>query len=256
MRRSNCWVVTSMWRWIGSLVFTFWMFFSVAFYALAIIIMGPFGYDRRFAIARAWASMIISSARLLCGIEFEVRGRENIPDEAAVYLLKHSSAYETLAEFLFVGQQTWVLKRELQWVPIFGWALKLLRPIAINRGGGRNAVKQVIAQGTAALQRGVNVMIFPEGTRVRHGQTRRYGMSGIALAAESERLIVPVAHNAGVFWPRRGVRKRPGTVRFVIGEPVVVGDRDYRVVANEVQAWIEAEIAKMPGRESLERAGS
>lgn len=242
-----------MWQWVGSFIFTFWMFFSVGFYALAIIVIAPLGYPTRFAVSRAWAKMIIGSARVLCGIRLEVAGKEHVPENAAVFLLKHSSAYETLAEFLFVGQQTWVLKRELQWVPIFGWALRLLRPIAINRGGGRNAVRQVIEQGTVALDNGVNVMIFPEGTRVRHGESRRYGLSGIALAAESGRPIVPVAHNAGVFWPRRGIRKWPGTVRFVIGEPISAEGREYREVADEIQQWIEAEISKMPGRETVRR---
>ena len=235
-------------QWLGSLLFTFWMFFAVAFYAIAILVIAPFPNRYRFAVAAAYAQLVMTSVRVLCGLKFEVVGRENIPNDAAIFYLKHSSAFETLAEIVIFPQQTWVLKRELQWIPIFGWALRLLKPIAINRGGGRSAVKQVIRQGTERLDEGINVMIFPEGTRVRHGQTRKYGASGAALAAASGRPIVPVAHNAGLFWPRRGVRKHPGTVRFVIGEPVYVGDRDMREVNAEIQTWIEAEIREMPNR--------
>ncbi|MFK8052365.1 MAG: lysophospholipid acyltransferase family protein [Woeseiaceae bacterium] len=230
-------------QWLGSLIFTFWMFFSVAFYALAILVMGPAPYRYRFAICRAWAALIMKSADVLCGITFEVRGKENLPEGTAIYMLKHSSAYETLAEIVMFPEQAWVLKRELQWVPIFGWALRLLRPIAINRSGGRNAVSQIIQQGDALLNDGVNVMIFPEGTRVRHGSTRRYGMSGAALAGATGKPMIPVAHDAGRYWPRRGIIKHPGVVTFVIGKPVFVGDRDIREVNAEMQQWVEQEIA-------------
>ncbi|MEL7296906.1 MAG: lysophospholipid acyltransferase family protein [Pseudomonadota bacterium] len=232
-------------QWLGSLIFTFWMFFSVVFYAIAIILLFWAPYRTRFAVAKGWAAMIMASIRVLCGVRFEVKGRENLPDESAIFLLKHSSAFETLAEIVIFSEQSWVLKRELQWVPIFGWALKLLRPIAINRKGGRNAVSQIIQQGTELLDDGVNVMIFPEGTRVRHGETRRYGMSGAALAQATGRALIPVAHNAGKFWPRRGIIKHPGTVTFVIGQPVWVGEQDIREVNTRIQRWIEAEIVAM-----------
>lgn len=235
-------------QWLGSLIFTLWMFLSVGIFAIAVLLAGMFRYERRYAIALAWARLMMRSVKLLCGLDFVVRGRENITSDAAVYLLKHSSAFETIAEIVIFPRQTWVLKRELKWVPIFGWALMLLKPIAINRGGGRRAVNQVVRLGRERLHEGINVMIFPEGTRVRHGETRRYGMSGAALAGGAELPIVPVAHNAGLFWPRRGVMKHPGTVTFVIGEPVFVGDRDIREVNAQIQQWVEAEIEQMPGR--------
>ncbi|MEM9323598.1 MAG: lysophospholipid acyltransferase family protein [Pseudomonadota bacterium] len=245
-------------QWLGSVIFTFWMFASVAVWSVVLVIAAPLPHRFRFSIAQAWIRMIMASLRILCGLDYRVIGRENIPDEASVYLLKHSSAFETLAELIIFPRQTWVLKRELKWIPIFGWALSQLKPIAINRSGGRNAVKQVIALGQERLDEGINVMIFPEGTRVRHGDTRRYGVSGAALAAASGRRIVPVAHNAGAFWPRRGIMKHPGTVTFVVGEPIEVGDRDLKVVNAEIQAWVEAEIVMMGGRsaEAAARAAS
>lgn len=240
--------------WLGSAVFTLWMFASVAVYAIAILLIAWLPYRYRYRIAVAWARLIMASVRVLCGLDYRVIGRENIPEDTAVYLLKHSSTFETLAEIVIFPRQTWVLKHELKWIPIFGWALALLKPIAINRGGGRRAVKQVIGYGGERLDEGINVMIFPEGTRVRHGETRRYGVSGVALAAGAGRPVVPVAHNAGLFWPRRGIVKHPGTVTFVIGKPIVVGDRDLREVNREIQEWIEAEIEKMPGRGDETRA--
>ncbi len=235
-------------QWLGSLLFTLWMFTSVFFFAIGVLLLAPFPHEIRFKVAVAWAKVVMHSVRVLCRLDFVVEGRENISSSAAVYLLKHSSAFETIAEIMIFPRQTWVLKRELMWVPIFGWAMMLLKPIAIDRGGGRRAVNQVVRLGKERLSEGVNVMIFPEGTRVRHGESRRYGMSGAALAGGANVPIIPVAHNAGLFWPRRGVMKHPGTITFVIGEPVYVGGRDIREVNAEVQDWIEAEVAKMPGR--------
>ena len=132
------------------------------------------------------------------------------------------------------------MKHSLQWVPIFGWALSLVfQPIAINRRGGSSAVKQVIRQGKAKLAEGVWVTIFPEGTRVRPGETRQYGVSGAALAMEAGVNIVPVAHNAGDFWERHEFAKRPGTIRFCIGPSIDPADRAPKETNRLVQDWIE-----------------
>lgn len=227
------------------MVFTLWMFTSVAIYAVVVLVVAPFGHKVVFGVARAWASQLMTSLRWLCGLDYRVVGADNLPEEASVVLLKHSSAMETIVEILLFPRQTWVLKRELMWIPLFGWAMLFLKPIAINRGAGRSAVQQVIRQGRDRLGAGIWVMIFPEGTRVASGVRKKYGVSGAALAGASGRALVPVAHNAGHFWKRRGLIKRPGTVEFVIGEPVYVGDRDPRDVNAEIQDWIEGEIARM-----------
>lgn len=219
-------------------------------YAIGVLLCAPFGYVTRYRLAMSWSRLMMRSLRVLCRIDYEVQGLEHVPDSPCVFLIKHSSALETVAEIDIFGPQTWVLKRELQWIPIFGWALLLLKPIGINRSGRRNAVKQVIGLGKERLAEGINVMIFPEGTRVRHGQTRRYGSSGAALAKAADVPLIPVAHNAGVFWPRRGVMKFPGKVEFVVGQPVWVGEREPREVNEEIQTWIEYEISKMAGREA------
>lgn len=227
---------------LRSVVFTVWLFVSVPFYVFALLLLAPLPHRVRYSIAVAWVNQVMWVMRHLVGLDYRVVGRENIPDEASVVLLKHSSTLETLAELQLFPAQTWVLKRELMFAPFFGWGIALLKPIAINRGAGRSAVRQVISQGTARLREGIWVMIFPEGTRMPAGQTRRYGVSGAALAAASGRRIVPVAHDAGHYWPRRGWLKKPGTVTFVIGEPVDAAGRDPREVNREIQDWIEKTI--------------
>lgn len=185
------------------------------------------------------------AGRVMCGLEYEVEGRENIPSEASIILIKHTTVFETYAQLAIFPPQTWVVKRELQWIPIFGWGLAAMKPIAINRGAGRTAVKQVIEQGKALLADGIWVTIFPEGTRMPKGETRRYGVSGAALAKEVGCPIVPVAHNAGDFWPRRGLRKKPGLIRFCIGPPIFAGEKTAKETNVEVQEWIEAKMSEI-----------
>ncbi len=231
---------------IRSLLFTTIMFVTVPPWAIAAIAARPFGEAASYAVALSWVRLILWCCRTICGLDLSVEGQENLPSRNGVIFMKHSSAYETLAQFSVVpGVQTWVIKRELMWAPFFGWAIRCVKPIAIDRGGGHSAVDQVIQQGKKRLAEGIWVMIFPEGTRMPVGETRRYGLSGTLLAQQAGALITPVAHNAGYFWPRRGLRKRPGTVRFVIGPPVDPAGRDPREVNSEIQAWVEAQVAEL-----------
>ena len=142
-------------------------------------------------------------------------------------------------------RQVWVLKRELLWIPAVGWGIRQLHAIAIDRKSGHSAVGQVVEQGKQRLDEGDWIIIFPEGTRMPHGQTRKYGVSGVLLAADRNKLIVPVAHNAGSYWPRRGWMKRPGTVRVVIGPPIAPAGRNVREVNREIQEWIESTVARL-----------
>lgn len=230
-------------QWLGSLVFTTYLFLSVPVYAAlafaAVLLPGV----AAFSAARAWARSVVSALDWLCGLDCHVEGLEHLDRENCVVLLKHSSAWETITQFIiFPARQTWVMKRELLWVPILGWALMLFKPIAINRSGGRRAVEQVLEQGQQRLAAGYWVMIFPEGTRVPIGQKRRYGISGALLASTSGRPVIPVAHDAGRYWPRRGLLKRPGTIRFVIGPPIETAGKDARDLNAEVEAWIEGKL--------------
>ncbi|HET7370019.1 MAG TPA: lysophospholipid acyltransferase family protein [Gammaproteobacteria bacterium] len=225
-----------------SLIFTIFMLVSLIIYAIGVLLSAALPLAWREAIPPAWANLTLSALRLICGLGYRVEGAENIPDEAGVAFWKHQSMWETIAQIVVFPRQCWVLKKSLMTIPFVGWALRIYNPIAINRGAGRRAVEQVIEQGRDRLASERWVMIFPEGTRMPPGTTRRYGMSGILLAEKAGRPIVPVAHNAGDFWRRNGILKRPGMIVVRIGKPVYTNGRPLEVVANEVQTWIEAQM--------------
>jgi 1-acyl-sn-glycerol-3-phosphate acyltransferase len=216
--------------------FLLWTFCYGVFIVLASLVL-PF--RGRFALARVYAHSVLVVLRWTCGLGYRVEGRENLPAGNHIALIKHASTWETVAQMVLVPQQVWVLKRELLWLPVIGWSLMLLRSIAVNRGAGGSAVKGVLEQGRKRLAEGKWIVIFPEGTRMPPGETRRYGVSGALLAAENDRFIVPIAHDAGYFWPRRGLIKKPGTIRVVIGPPISAAGRDPREVNAEAQDWIE-----------------
>ena len=202
-------------------------------------------YSFRFAIAKAWGESLLVAGRWLCGLRWEVEGQENIPDVPSVIMIKHTTVFEAYAQLTIFPPQAWVLKRELLWLPAFGWGLAAMKPIAIDRGAGVRAVQQVVEQGKDRLANGIWVTIFPEGTRMPLGQTRRYGISGALLAQEAQVPVVPVAHNAGDFWPRRGLKKEPGRIRFCIGPPINPGNKTPRELNLEVQAWVESKMQEI-----------
>ncbi|MDZ7645274.1 MAG: lysophospholipid acyltransferase family protein [Woeseiaceae bacterium] len=228
---------------LRSMVFQVWFFASAVTAAAIIIVVAPFGYRARFAIARGWGYGMLWAGRWLCGLRYVIEGVENIPDVPSVVLIKHSTVFETYAQLTVFPPQTWVLKRELKWLPVFGWGLALMKPIAIDRKAGRTAVTQVIEQGRQRLADGIWVSVFPEGTRMPAGTTRKYGISGAALAAEVGCPVVPVAHNAGDLWPRRGLTKRPGLIRFCIGPPIDATAQPPRETNLLAQRWIESRMA-------------
>lgn len=228
-----------------SVLFTAILFASVPPYSLVVIAARVFGWPAAYQATVGWARAMVWLCRILCGLDFSVEGQQHVPERNSVVLIKHSSAYETLVQLLLFPRQSWVLKRELMWAPFLGWGLAALQPVAIRRTAGRSAVEQVVTQGTERLSQGIWVVIFPEGTRVPPGETRRYGISGTLLAQATGRRLIPVAHNAGDFWPRRGWRKKPGTVRFCIGPAIDPEGRDPRKVNAEVQEWIEGKVAEL-----------
>lgn len=231
---------------IGSLAFTTFLFGWTFTYAVLFLIAAPFfPFPRRFVMARVWAQVSLRVLRWTCGLTHAVEGLEHLPPDNHIALWKHSSSWETIAMSVIFPRQVWVLKRELQWIPGVGSAIRMLHAIAIDRRSGRVAVSQVVEQGRQRLAEGDWIMIFPEGTRMAAGETRKYGVSGALLAAEAGKLIVPVAHNAGYFWPRRGLRKRRGLIRVVIGAPIPCAGRDPRAINEEAQQWIEAQVARL-----------
>lgn len=231
--------------WLRSLLFTAFLFLSVPVYATGVLLLAPFGHRVYYRSAVGWARANLWLLDRLCGLRFEVEGLENIPQSPCVLYWKHESVWETMAGAVLFPPQTWVVKRELMWLPFFGWGLALLKPIAINRKAGRTAVKQVMSQGRERLANGLFVVIYPEGTRVLPGQERRFGISGAALAKSAGRPILPVAHNAGDFWPRRSFLKRAGVIKVVIGAPIETGELSNEEITARGREWIAAAIERI-----------
>lgn len=230
---------------IRSFLFQIWFYASAVTAACIVVLLAPFSYTTRFAVAKGWGHAMLWGGRFFCGLDYVIEGRENVPDKPSVIMIKHSTVFETYAQLVTFPAQAWVVKRELQWIPIFGWGLALMKPIAINRNAGHRAVNQVIEQGKERLASGVWISIFPEGTRVAAGESRKFGISGAALASEAGCLIVPVAHNAGDFWPRHGIIKRPGLIRFCIGPAIDPAGRTPRETNRLVREWIDAKMAEI-----------
>ncbi len=231
---------------VRSLLFLLFAFSSGILYAAVALLLFWMPGDFLWRFVIGWCRLTLWAGDFFCGLKLVPEGFENLPKTASVIMIKHTSAIETYGHVPFFPRTTWVVKRELLWVPVFGWALKLIfRPIAINRGSGRRAVKQVIEQGKQKLAEGTWVTVFPEGTRVAPGATRAYGVSGAALAKEAGVMIVPVAHNAGDFWRRREFTKRSGTVRFCIGPPIDPSKQSPKETNLIVQGWIEAKMLEI-----------
>jgi 1-acyl-sn-glycerol-3-phosphate acyltransferase len=244
-------------QYLGSFVYTaffsLWTFFYGIFFTTACVFL-PF--TRRFLLARVWAIVLLRMLKWTCRLDYRIEGAENIPSGNHIALWKHSSSWETVAMAIVFPRQVWVLKRELTWIPAVGWGIRQLHAIAIDRKSGHSAVRQVVDQGKQRLEEGDWIMIFPEGTRTPAGQTRKYGVSGALLASEAGCLVVPVAHDAGSYWPRRGWYKKPGTIRVVIGPPIEARGRDAREINREAQAWIESTVNQLTGESAATKSAT
>ncbi len=208
-------------------------------YALIALASAPLPRMMRYRIISGWSRLIVWLARVILGIEWRVEERENLPSRPAVILAKHQSAWETLAFQHIFPPQVHVLKRELLWIPFFGWGLALMSPIAIDRRRGVAALRSIARRGQKRLEQGFWVVVFPEGTRVAPGESRDYQPGGAWLAAASGAPVVPVAHNAGLFWPRNAFLKRPGTVTIRIGPSIDSRERDPLTINAMAKEWIE-----------------
>ena len=237
---------------IRSIFYLLFLSTTVILYAVPISILGwivPFKITSR--ISQQWALINLWALRTFCRLDYRVEGKENMPSSNCIILCKHQSAWETIAlRALLPPEHTWVLKRELLWVPFFGWALAPLHPIAIDRKAGRRAIRQLIKEGKYRLGQGRWIVIFPEGTRVAPGQRKPYGHGGGILAQKSGYPILPIAHNAGVFWRRRGINKHPGCIDVVIGKPLDTKGLSSTDITRRAEDWIESCVARLPQERS------
>ena len=228
-----------------SAAFFLLMSVSTILIAPVMVLAFPLPFKIRYAIAQIWVTSNLWLLEKICRIDYQIEGYENIPAENAIIFSKHQSAWETIALQKIFPTQVFIIKRELLWLPFFGWALATLEPIAIDRQAGKAALRQVVDQGICRLQRGRWVVIFPEGTRVKPGVVGRYGMGGSVLAHRSGFPVVPVAHNAGRFWPRNGFLKVPGTVKVRIGKPILPQNLSANEINQTAQDWIEQQMTEI-----------
>lgn len=216
---------------IGMAVLTF----IVGFLCLLTILVP---YKVRYKFIVIWSAANLWWLRVTCGLKHTVVGKENIPECPCIVMSNHQSTWETMAIGAVFPPLTWVVKRELLFIPIFGWGLALTHPIALNRSAGRKAVDQLIQQGKKKLSRGHWILIFPEGTRTPPGMKRKFKIGGAMLAAESGAPIVPVAHNSGNYWARRQFTKKSGTIKMVIGPLIESQGKSAEEINQEVFDWI------------------
>ena len=214
-----------------------------------MLLMWPFSFQTRYATANVWVRFNLWLLRTVCGLTYRVTGQEHIPSsQSGLILCKHQSAFETIALQAIFPPVVFILKQELLRIPVWGWAMATLEPIAIDRKAKSQALKQVLRDGVARIQAGRWVVLFPEGTRVAPGQRGQYGASGGMLAQRAKCPVVPVAHNAGEFWGRNGFLKFPGVIDICIGPPLDGASMSTAEINREAESWIERQMARIsPG---------
>ena len=222
----------------------FWLFHLLSLFAVVGTLLCFFWapIKVRYAVASSWARMNIWFLKISCNLGYEIKGKENVPDEASLVLSNHQSTWETLAFQHFLPNQLWVLKKELLRVPVFGWGLAMISPIAIDRSAGKKAVDQIVEQGEVKLNQGRWVIVFPEGTRISPGVDSKYKMGGFIFASRITHPVLPVAHNAGEFWPKHSFVKYPGTITVSIGEAFNAQGMEPSDVKSRVEGWIKQEL--------------
>jgi 1-acyl-sn-glycerol-3-phosphate acyltransferase len=228
---------------------------SVLFLVGAVLITVPFGIlvpagrifgsEPPFTLARLYTKVMLRWVEISCGITYEVTGWEHVPKTPVIIMSKHQSAWETIFIESAFPSQCWIVKKELLWLPFVGWGLMAIRAIAIDRTSGSSAREQIVVQGAERLKEGHWITIFPEGTRVAPGKRGRYGIGGALLATRTGTPILPIAHNAGEMWGRYAFKKKPGTVKVVIGPLINAEGRDVVSVNNEVESWIEGQMTNL-----------
>ena len=195
----------------------------------------------RSKMIAGWAMFVTWWLRITTGLKHDIRGMENLPSDPCVLACAHQSTWETIATQTFLPPLAWVLKRELFRIPFFGWGLWATRPIAIDRNDRKNALDQVVEQGAEKLLEGRYVLIFPQGTRTTYGESGNYKKGAAKLAMLANVPIVPIAHDAGKYWSNKSLWIKPGTIKFVIGEPIEIVGKSDQQLTQEIQQWIEAQ---------------
>lgn len=238
---------------IRTILFYLLLSLSVTFWATFSALLAPLlPYRLRYrVVVQTWCRLAVWLAKVVAGLDYRIEGLEHIPSQPCVILSKHQSTWETLFLSGLFEPLTQVLKRELLWIPFFGWAMYLLKPIAIDRSKPKTALKQVAKQGAERLKQGNWLLIFPEGTRVPPGQIGKFSRGGAALAVEAHLPVLPIAHNAGEFWPKKGWAKHPGVIRVIIGPPLYAERHDAKAISelnDRAFAWVQQAQEQISGQ--------
>ncbi|MDY6991485.1 MAG: 1-acyl-sn-glycerol-3-phosphate acyltransferase [Pseudomonadota bacterium] len=217
----------------------------VIFACLSFLIL-PLPYPRRYQLMSGWSYFVSWWLQKTCALTHIVYGQKHIPKGPMIVFSKHQSSWETIVFIQIFPVQTWILKKELLWLPLFGWALATLKPVAISRRHIRQSLRQIVEKGSHHLNQGRSVIIFPEGTRVAPGEKKRYGIGAALLAAQSGYPVVPVAHNAGLFWSRNAFIKQPGSIEVHIGPVIDPKDKSAEEINLLAATWIEETMMRLP----------
>ena len=228
-----------------SLLFLFGMAIFTFIFGFTCLLTVVLPYKMRYRYITYWSTCNLWWLRITCDLKYEVIGKENIPDYPCIVMANHQSTWETLALGPIFPPLTWVVKRELFYVPIFGWGLALTQPIALDRKAGKKAVDQLVEQGVNKVKIGRSILIFPEGTRTPPGTKRKFKIGGALLAEKSGTPIIPVAHNSGSYWARKQFTKKSGTIKMVIGKEIVTQGKTSEQINKEVYTWINVQRDKL-----------
>lgn len=228
-----------------SLAFVSTMFISSVYLSIIGTLLFPFPFNIRYRFINFYSVLNLWVLKYLCNINYRVEGLDNIPDESCIIFSKHQSALETMMVQRIFPPLTFVVKRELLWLPFFGWGLRSIDPIAIDRKSGRKAIGQIVEQGIERLKRGIWIVIFPEGTRSKPGTKLPYKKGGAILASKSGHKVIPVAHNAGEFWPKGFFSRQTGTIVMSIGPAIETKGKKTEDIMKEAECWIETKMKEI-----------
>ncbi len=236
---------------LRSVIHALWMLLTVIPFAIVILAGAAVGVrgEPLYRIARTWLRLVIEGLRVICGVRWRVSGFEHLPlgqTSPAILLVKHQSTFETfLLPVLMPHPLAYVFKKELLYVPFFGWAIGRLDMIHIDRSQRAQAFRKVVEQGVELLAKGVWIIMFPEGTRIARGQAGQYKSGGTRLAVATGAPVIPIAVTSAKVWPRKAFIKRPGVVDVSIGAPIPSAGRDPEELVREVETWIETEMRRL-----------
>ena len=215
----------------------------ISFLILAPLALLPFvGHKKRWSIAKAWAEVNIFLSRSICGLTYEIIGLENVPKNRCIIFVKHSSVYEIFILLKHFSPSSWVGKYELMYLPIFRGVFKKFKLIPVKRGKGAEEIMRVREMGKERLRTGNWIIIFPEGTRMEYNKSKSYGLSGSILAKETGSMVLPISHNSGKYWKRRGLVKKQGVVSFVIGEAFSTNNMSLNEINKVAREWIDESV--------------